>query len=72
MLNKVKGTNLHICKSVKWMEIIKRFSNTGDTGRCQECGHDLEAIIENEHLDTVVFYCENCDTAIEYSGRRIC
>ena len=54
------------------MEIIKRFSNTGETGRCPECGHDLEAIIENEHLDTVVFYCENCDTAIEYSGRRIC
>ena len=38
---------LYMNKSQKWMELIKRFSNTGETGRCPDCGYEekFEVII---------------------------
>lgn len=44
-------------KSQKWMEIIKRFSNTGETGRCPDCGYEekLEVIIADDGIGLLHF-----------------
>lgn len=48
-------------KSQKWMEIIKRFSNTGETGRCPDCGYEekLEVIITDDGIGSVTFHCKH-------------
>ena len=51
-------------KSQKWMEIIKRFSNTGETGRCPDCGYD-------DGIGSVTFHCKGCNRYTHFDGRRI-
>ena len=48
-------------KSQKWMEIIKRFSNTGETGRCPDCGYEekLEVIITARQLSPATPACSS-------------
>ena len=60
-------------KSQKWMEIIKRFSNTGETGRCPDCGYEekLEVIITDDDVGSVTFYCKGCNRYTQFDGRRI-
>ena len=60
-------------ESQKWMEIMKRFSNTGETGRCPNCGceEDLEVIITEDGLGSVTFHCKGCNRYTHFDGRRI-
>lgn len=60
-------------ESKKWMEIIKRFSNTGESGRCPDCGceENLEVIVSDEDMEAVTFHCIGCNTYTNVNGRRI-
>ena len=60
-------------ESQKWMEIMKRFSNSGETGRCPNCGYEenLEVIITEDGLGSVTFHCEGCNQYTHFDGRRI-
>lgn len=60
-------------ESQKWMEIMKRFSNTGKTGRCPNCGYEenLEVIITEDGLGSVTFHCKGCNQYTHFDGRRI-
>lgn len=60
-------------ESQKWMEIMKRFSNTGETGRCSKCGYEenLEVIITEDGLGSVTFHCKGCNRYTHFDGRRI-
>ena len=60
-------------ESQKWMEIMKRFSNTGETGRCPNCGYEenLEVIITEDGLGSVTFHCKGCNRYTHFDGRRI-
>ena len=60
-------------KSQKWMEIIKRFSNTVETGICPDCRYEekLEVIITDDGIGSVTFHCKRCNRYTHFDGRRI-
>ena len=64
---------MYMNKSQKWMEIIKRFSNTGETGRCPDCGYEekLEVIRTDDGIGSVTFHCKGCNRYTHFDGRRI-
>lgn len=55
------------------MEIIKRFSNTNETGRCPNYGYEenLVVIITKEGLGSVTFHCKGGNRYTYFDGRKI-
>lgn len=60
-------------KSILVMKCLKNLRNSGETGRCPDCGHEekLEVIITDDGIGSVTFHCKRCNKYTHSDGRRI-